>query len=70
MIELTEVKIKELITKKKAELDQLIIDVNSAIARKNGEIAALSSLIEPDPPTEEKAPSGPPKKKESQTKKT
>lgn len=80
MIELTEVKIKELITKKKAELDQLIIDVNAAIARKNGEIAALSSLIEPDPPAEgEVAPdqnskvpakvkSGPPKKK-SQTNK-
>lgn len=80
MIELTEAKIKELIAKKKAELDQLIIDVNAAIARKNGEIAALSSLIEPDPPAEAgasdqnskvpaKAKSGPPKEKESQTNK-
>lgn len=82
MIELTEDKIKELIAKKKAELDQLVIDVNAAIARKSGEIVALSSLIEPDPPTEEEAPSadqndrapteaksGPPKKREGQTKK-
>ncbi len=75
MIELTEAKIKELITKKKAELDQLIIDVNTAIGRKSGEIAALSSLIEPDPPAEEEVASdrngksGSPKKKESQTNK-
>jgi len=55
MIKLTEAKIKEIIAKKKAELDQLIIDVNAAIARKNGEITALTDLIEPDPPAEEEA---------------
>ncbi len=52
MIELTEAKIKELIAQKKAELDKFVIDVNADIARRNGEIAALTSLIEPDLPEE------------------
>lgn len=82
MIELSEAKIKVIIAKKKAELDQLVIDVNAAIARKNGEIAALTNLIEPDPPAEEeavptdqngkapaKAKSGSPKRPKSQTSK-
>lgn len=82
MIELTEVKIKELIAQKKAELDKFVVDVNTDIARRNGEIAALTSLINDDPPAKDAPPPGeqngkapteaksdPPKEKEGRTKK-